>query len=286
MGTIAPHRSSPHVCLRAFGALIILTGLGSRPAGAQEAPRGSSVRGVVRAAGGGPLVGSSVVRLGTPPDSVASDTGGRFVLLGLARGHHYFTVRHVGFVPVDFEVTFLADTSVDVDVPLEQHVIVLDTIRVRGAEELGLFERKLRAVGFEERREQAERSATDATFLTPEDIGRRRPLRLSHLLEGSRSVKIGYAGIIAVAYGRDGRCVMSVWLDGQEMRNLFPVRNEGRAFSTNPGSPPNPASTPGLDLIAASDIAAVEIYPSPSGTPPQFQNLTGMCGAIVIWTKQ
>lgn len=272
---------------RLFGLLTGILVATCSAARAQVAPHhGSAVRGIVTALDGGPIAGALVVRGGLVPDSVLSDSLGRFAIHGLTMGRHAFAVRRVGFVPVDFEIAFQADTTIDLEVRLEPRVAILDTITVRGGDELGNFGRKLRAVGFEERREQAERTATDATFLTPQDIGRRRPARLSHLLEGQRSIKIAYAGIIAIAYGRDGRCVMSVWVDGQEMRGLFPVRQERGMFSSSPGVAPNLAANPGLDLIAATDVAAVEIYPSPTGTPPQFQNLTGTCGAIVIWTKQ
>lgn len=263
---------------------------------AQTMPRGgSAVRGVVSVRGALPLAGALVVRGGLVPDSVRSDSAGRFVIQGLTPGRHTFTVRHMGFEPVGFEILFYSDTTVVVDVPLEPRIVALDTLGIVGDRALGAYDRKLTSVGFEERRRQAERSATDATFLTPQDIDRRKPSRLSHLLEGQRSVHVQSVsnGWGAIARGRDNRCLMTVWVDGQ----LF-YPTPGRLVSGGglsgmfTASPPGPSLTMGggddlgVNGIAINDVAAVEIYPSPSGTPPQFQSLSGTCGAIVIWTKQ
>jgi hypothetical protein len=204
-------------------------------------------------------------------------------------GVHSFAIRHVAYEPVDFSVEFTADTAISITIPLELRGYALQAIEINDSV-LGEYARKLRGVGFDERLGQAERSAVDATFITPLEMQRRRAVRLSHLLEGQRSIKIRFMGITAIAYGRDGQCVMSVWVDGQEMRNIFPTgsnQGSGAGSIIRTAAPrSNPASFPGLDLIDPNDIAAIEIYPSASGTPPQFQNLTGNCGAIVIWTKQ
>ncbi len=90
---------------------------------------------------------------------------------------------------------------------------------------------------------------------------------------------------------------MTVWLDGQR---VFPTGSQsGAAMGSGLGvtggggggsltlAPRIGASdVTGLNMIGINEVAAVEIYPSPSGTPPQFQALTGTCGAIVVWSKQ
>ncbi|MHB0948402.1 MAG: hypothetical protein ACYC4J_05000, partial [Gemmatimonadaceae bacterium] len=39
------------------------------------------------------------------------------------------------------------------------------------------------------------------------------------------------------------------------------------------------------DLVLARDVAAMEVYVSPAGTPGQFRDISKPCGAIVIWKK-
>lgn len=256
---------------------------------AQANPRGrSEVRGVVVGPDGRRLAGALLITGTLRPESVVTDSLGYFRFPSLALGAHSFAVRRVGFQPATFEVEFHADTTVELEVPLAAGVTVLDSIIVRG--DSGAYSRRLRFVGFEERREQAERSATDATFITPEEIAQRHAARLSHLLEGRRSIRIEYImNVIAVPRGRDGRCEMSVWVDGQLVSILGgPSRRPPTdlfARQTYTGRA-DPGASPGLDMINVNEVAAVEIYPSPSGTPPQFQSLTGTCGAIVVWTKQ
>lgn len=263
-----------------------------------QLPSGRSVvLGVVTDAGG-PLAGARIVRQGLVRDSVFSDSAGRFRLSGLALGRQVFVVRKVGYEAVEFEIEFSADTSVTVDVALESVVPVMDTITIRGDSALGPYSRKLISVGFQERRREAQRTATDATFLTPEDIARRKPNRLASLLEGQRSVHVQYLNAHgAIARRRDGRCAMSLWVDGQL---LWPPPGERTASGglSGIGAGLSGVSTPatsggrgrltdsGIEIVLVTEIAAVEIYPSPSGTPQQFQSLSGSCGAIIVWTRQ
>ena len=136
---------------------------------------------------------------------------------------------------------------------------------------------KLRTVGFFERLRQGRRGALDASFLTPDEIVRRHADQVSHLVEGFRSAHVQYVGNFrAIPYGRDGRCAMSIWLDGHPVDLLFsPEFEAGRS---------DLGTFPGLNFIDVNTVAAVELYPSLSGTPAQFQHGTG-CGAIVIWTR-
>lgn len=283
---------------RASGLVSLLAGTtasATTSAVAQHPIGRSAVQGVVTSASG-VLAGVQVVRQGLVRDSVVSDSAGRFLVSGLARGRQVFLVRRVGYEPVLFEIEFAGDTTLTVDVTLESVAPVLDTITVHGDSALGPYARKLIGVGFQERRREAQRTATDATFLTPEDIARRKPNRLSHLLEGQRSIHIQYLNALsAIARGRDNRCLMSLWVDGQMVWPSPGARtasgglsgvSAGLSGGAAPSSNSGHASDPGIEMILISEIAAVEIYPSPSGTPHQFQSLSGSCGAIVVWTKQ
>jgi len=252
---------------------------------------GSTIRGFVRDSAGAPVRAAAVSFALTDSVAALSDSAGVFTIRGLGRGVHSLRVRHIAFHPSEFAIGFHADTTLNLEITLEARSLVLDTINVVDRS-LDLYERKLRAVGFEERRRDAMRTATDATFLAPVDIERRHPSRLSQLLEGQRSVHVEYTGpLTAVARGRDGRCLMSVWVDGQI---VFPSGSARAASSglsglvAGSGTSSNARAGGGMSInvVEPMAIAAIEIYPSPSGTPPQFQQLSGTCGAIVVWTKQ
>ncbi|HEX6316012.1 MAG TPA: hypothetical protein VFZ73_14175, partial [Gemmatimonadaceae bacterium] len=39
------------------------------------------------------------------------------------------------------------------------------------------------------------------------------------------------------------------------------------------------------EMVPPGHVAAMEIYPSAVGAPPQYQSLNGTCGIVLIWTK-
>jgi hypothetical protein len=248
------------------------------PLGAQ-AGRNAAIRGIVTNAEGRPLRGAMIVRFGTA-DTARADSSGRYAIERIALGRHIFTVRHAGYQPVEMEVTFTNDTTLNVDIPLEPARTVSAA--------------KLERVGFTARRAQLG-GGTDATFLGPDEIAAKGAPRTSNLLEGVRDLTLRMAGTVNVPYGFDGRCVMTVWLEGRKIDDVFAGTSSGGRNASMRST-----AALGLDnLVQVGDIAAIEIYPRPSRTPPQFQSSTRIqggcrsmdtrtadCGAIVIWTTQ
>jgi len=251
------------------------------------------VHGTVSGRAGRPLAAAIVIREGLPPETTRTDSAGRYALALPAAGRSAFRIVAVGYGVTSFLVTVERPESVGVDVPLEPVPVVLDTIEVAGHPEL-LGNRNLLANGFAERLERARRMASQATFFTPEDIARRRPQRMSHLVNTARGVRMQWEGAKAIPYGRNNQCVMSLWVDGHELQNVLPALRGGlsgmrlpspgeRVVYANPR--PGEEEPQGLDFIPMNDIAAIEVYPSAVATPPEFQSLKNNCGAIVIWTK-
>ena len=146
-----------------------------------------------------------------------------------------------------------------------------------------------RANGFFERKSARDRGAGSSTFITPEEIARRRPQRVSDLLGAVAGVRLRFINGVAVPYGRDGHCIMNIWVNGTLIEGLYgqSAMNpqsyfRGGASSARPGGGDNE----GIDgTINAMEADAVEIYPSPAETPPRFDSLRNQCGTIVIWTK-
>ncbi len=269
-------------------ALLVLPAIAATSR-AQSVPQGNSgVRGTVTDNTGRPLAGALVLRDGSA-DTARADSSGRFAVQRLALGRHVFRVAHPGFASIEFEVQFERDTTVSLDIPLERGVSIATTTGGAGG--------KLDAVGFTARRQAAEGGRGGATYIGPESLLTRRGQRLSQVLDGVRdvTVRVGRDNVI-ILYGHDRRCMMNVWIEGRKLDNVFPPSEN----YSNTGSRRrmNTAVTryPGLDdIIPVEQILAIEVYPRPSQTPPQFQAAMslssgletrdlGNCGSLVIWT--
>ncbi len=256
----------------------------------QAVPRGNAgVRGTISDPNGRPLAGALVIRDGSP-DTARADSTGRFVVERLALGRHLFRVTHPGYATIEFEAQFERDTTVSVDIPLERGS---GSVPAAGAGGGGAG--RLDMVGFTARRRAAEGSRGGATFLGPEDLAGRRGGRVSQLFEGVRDVTVrpGRDNAI-ILYGHDRRCLMNIWIEGQRMDNVFPPSETYSATASRRGAG---TRYPGLDEVVPPDrILAIEVYPRPSQTPPQFQSSmrlssgletqdSGNCRSVVIWTN-
>lgn len=270
--------------------LLCLCAGAAAPLVAQAVRGNSGLRGTVLDMNGRPVPGARLYREGGG-DTAIADSLGRFALERLALGRHLFVVERAGYVAISFEVTFTRDTVLSgVDIPLEAG----PGGAAAGAAGPGGLPGKLESMGFIERRRTTPAGA-QATFVGPEDITTRSPVRVSQLFEGMRGVTVRIErGNVVVVYGHDGRCVMNVWLDGVRSEGVFPpggMAGAARARSTSQ------TRYPGLDeLVPIAQVGAIEVFPIPSQVPQRFQYSGRMssdldtrdganCGAIVIWTR-
>ena len=249
----------------------------------RDRPRGS-LGGMVRDTSGAPL---SLVHLTVALDSprtAFTDTMGTFQIDGLPVGIHRVLFRRIGYFPADFQLIVLEGATRRVVVELIASPIQLDTITAA----TGSVHIALERTGFYERLRQARDGAGVGRFITPEDLERVRALiRTTHILEtgGVRLVQnergmtlwpVGSANILQRRSDRNtpvwGPCQMAVFIDGIEV-------DIGKYWDPREGG--------GLDsYVQPSEIRAIEIYHSASGTPIQFQSVrNALCGSIVIWTK-
>ncbi|HEX4936473.1 MAG TPA: carboxypeptidase regulatory-like domain-containing protein [Gemmatimonadaceae bacterium] len=214
-----------------------------------------AVRGIVRTPYGEPLAGARV-RLFGEAREVRSNERGEFVLAGVPTGTRMLELRALGFAPRRELVDLLARQEAVVDLPLEEFPTTIDTIRVYGT--------RANAgdvmAGFERRRALAQ-----GVFLDPDAVERRHPLAFTDLLRGIAGVDVvTIDGARAVAMrGIDGqaRCEPELVVDGLRL----------------------PRYESDLDnLIPASIVRAVEVYPRRIQAPPEYQSLD--CGSIVVWT--
>ena len=217
-------------------------------------------------------VAAAAVSVAGRREEVQSDRRGQFVLSALPVGRYELSIRHLGYAPLTHEVTVTRGHTTEVDVrlspdPVELEPLVATATRIRRLETQGFYERKYWG-----------ELAGGGTFFTVQDIERRNPLRITHMIadvpgvrvrcggRGIRSCRV-YSGRVTTGFTGRG-CEMSVWVDGT------PVIQPGRSNVNTID-----------EFVLPIEIGGVEIYPGAGSLAAEFSGSDGRCGAIVIWTK-
>jgi len=178
----------------------------------------------------------------------ASDRQGLFRLTGVPAGRHELQVRRLGYAPLRHAVDVTSGLTTELEInlvrePMELEPLVVSTTRSRRLEIKGFYERKhwgeLLGLG---------------TFYTAADIERRRPLRISHMIDELPSVRTGM-------YNARTGCKMAVYLDNA------PV---GSSLDS---------------LVLPIEVAGVEVYRGAASLPGEFSGSSSRCGVVVVWTK-
>jgi len=235
------------------------------------------------------------VRVENAPSAVLCDSTGRFRLAGVSRELTTFEVRRLGYVPGRFTAMVLSD-SMAFTIQLVPVATVLRPIRVTapGAPALSPW---LVEHGFYERM----RAGVTGMFVTPEELERLKPQRVTQVLQDRPGIKITRTEAVGnepipLVWGRN-YCLLNVFVDGIEIRGVYDMsegqRRGGVSFYGSPGfrrqgandMPTTRITGMGIDaFLPPHTIAAMEIYSSGPNTPIEFRT-TNECGAIVIWTK-
>lgn len=247
------------LALRLAAALLVLA---AAPLTGQNT--GSTLRGRITSQAGQPLPGALVIRSFIRADTVRADSAGRYVVERLPRGRHVFQIKHPGFEMIELDLTLPGDTVLDVDIPLQP---LTGAATAPG----GTLDR----VGFNRRRAEVQGRRTRVTFLGPEEIAARGVTRVTQLFDGLSDVRVRPEGTYSVVFGDGGRCRMRILVDGFQE-----------------------PSTRYLDeLLTVDAIAAVEVYPTASQVPREFQTSaqvsggadfdtrTVECGALLFWRR-
>lgn len=230
--------------------------------------------GRVRDRATGRPVTSATVVLGDGMGSAASDGQGRFVLPEVLPGRHRLAVRHLGYAEVSETVEVPARRTVDVDIrlsadPVELEPLVVTTVR----------ERRLEMRGFYERKRWGERLGL-GHFFTREEIERRSPHNLSHMIADLPGARIDCSGnarmksdACAIGFSRIADCRQAnVYLDGAPVIETLATGEVWGSLAFD-------------ELVTPVEVEAVEVYPGASAAPAEFGGSSGQCGVIVIWTR-
>lgn len=116
------------------------------------------------------------------------------------------------------------------------------------------------------------------TFLTREDIERRNPVQLTHMLsEHGWDVQpmgpVGYRFAVGVQNRRYG-CAPTVYVDGFRVTHRSDKGSQEAMLEAGDA----------IGLVHPIDVAGIEIYRGPASIPGEFGGSDAQCGVIVIWT--
>lgn len=212
---------------------------------------------VVDAAGGAGLAGAEITLLKSDALHFVTGDSGDFRLTGLPSGTVVFSVRRIGYEAATFTAvlhpgrTHRANFQLTVSAVSLPGVSVADT--ASHSHWLDTFERR--------------KSSARGTFITRADIERSGARMGTDILRDTPGVRI-----MPARRGGGNQVVMT---RGSGVRTCFPAM-----FVHNV-----PYSGT-LDDFVAEDIEALEVYVGVSEIPPDLdKNGRGICGAIVIWTR-
>jgi len=188
-----------------------------------------------------------------------SGTDGRFELANLPAGPVEVIVRRLGFSPAKIALDLATGELRDIRVLLSPVAMMMDSVAVTAPGPTI----EVNYGGFETRR-----SRGFGTFITREDIEKKRPRVPSDLFRTVSGVKlIRDSGTPTVVSSRLGpmNCPLRVFIDGSN----YPLYGQS------------------LDaLVQVVDIGAIEVYAGGATVPPQFGGRESTCGVIAIWTRQ
>ena len=222
--------------------------------------------------------------------SARSDDKGAFVLRDIPRGTHLVRVRRLGFAVFEARLEFQDGKTVNSPVVLPQ-LTVLDSVRVVGEVFVPLSFLEHRALGL-------------GHFLTREDLGQQRNMRLPNLLAQIPGLGVAH-GRANQGWVLSKRVVPRLSSIGQRNKyeNLpgrdlyFPDTLEKRAGAPigcyarvyldrtllNPTTPAEPVN---INEFSVRGLEGVEYFASPSQTPIEYSRLNSNYGVLVLHTRR
>jgi hypothetical protein len=239
--------------------LVVASAADSATGAAPKVAKGSArVIGRVLNKAGAPVEGARVSLMGNGAATLTR-ANGDFVLDSLPAGTQAISVRHLGYAPTEVPVELSSRAPVRVTVPLGAYVPELTPVEVVSQMEQGLDR-----VGYTGRK----RGAQGGHFIGPEQIEARKAIQFTDLLTTTPGIRVeGSMGHMAItstrSVGRQG-CV-TIFVDGSRWEQL----EAGDLDS----------------FVRPDEAAAIEVYPSGSSVPVEFQTTGADCAAVVIWTK-
>lgn len=189
-----------------------------------------------------------------------SDDSGNFHVAQMPVGARGVFVRRLGFAPMRTAITTSAGLVDSVRVTLRAIVQALPEVTVRDQHDL--LSKKVLAEFW------ARRSRGFGKFVTRDEIEQKGASRFVDVVRSVSGVQIqNHRGRQEIRFRGAGLgtmtrdCAPQYWLDG------IPLHN-GSAEEFTP-----------------ENIEAIELYPGPATTPPQYNTRAYTCGTVIVWSR-
>lgn len=249
------------------------------------------VLGQVRDARNDRPVAAASVSVPGRAETVHSNNRGYFVLSGLPVGEHELSVRHFGYAPLVHEVVVGKGLTTEAMIGLSP-----DPLELAPLVAVATRSRRLEVKGFYERREWGELTG-GGEFFTAEDIERRNPMRITHMIADVPGVRLGSCGLqlngcqvystrVSRGFTPQG-CKMNIFVDG-----ILVIRgsDEPSAAEQVPAAIRRMSrmvkqSETINDYVLPAEIEGLEVYTGAASLPAEFSGHDARCGAVVITTK-
>jgi hypothetical protein len=206
-----------------------------------------------------------------------TDNSGFFMFPRVPRGGYELVVQHLAYGARSETIDVVGSERVDLQLRLTMEPIELEPLVV------GIRRRYLspRMQEFYERADQGL-----GHYITREDIERRKPGRITHMIADSPGVRLVQGSESSLSRrphfrrhvrweaGRRIPCWPTVYVDGERMQDGGPEIG-GRPLMEMDID----------DLVLPADVEGVELYDGAGGIPPRFGGSFGGCGVIAIWTR-
>lgn len=245
---------------------------------------------------GEPIEGAVLRLLPDGPDGLTGSNG-TFKIEDVPPGQHDMEIHHVGYGTALVPVAISPGEALHLTIRLKARAIEMAPLQVQVEQEIRLSYLENR--GFYER---AEEGGGFGHFMTPREIERRNPLRVSHILQQMPGVGIQRdCGSGAEGYGRCRKVpyMKASAPTGTGGFSRSQNRRSGNVVTTdNRGMRGCPATVyvdghkvavgeMGLDaIVPATEISAIEVYRGASAMAPTFIDSDARCGVVVLWTRR
>jgi hypothetical protein len=223
------------------------------PAAAQVRSDSSALTGIVRNSFDGAPVAGVMVAIPALRLFHVTDSTGEFTLTGVVPGRHRIRVVYANQPHTEMDVDLPAGDTVTITVLVQVGAVQMQPVVVTGER----ADHRLHLAGFYDRRRMIK-----ARFYTQEQIERRQPMALTHLLTGTGLfVQCNRRGCRVVQRVAGRVCQVPIYVDGMWVPDYD------------------------LDWVPPQDVAGIEVYRGSATTPSQFAIHSTGCGAVIIWTK-
>jgi 5-hydroxyisourate hydrolase-like protein (transthyretin family) len=198
-----------------------------------------------------------------------TDSSGAFTVSLSRQGEYRLHASRLGYAEVTTPAVSVGAETVEVLVRMRTGSVLLAPLEVVTTQR-----RTSRAPGLSEALGRMERGM-GGRFITSEQIRERSPFKVTDIMDRVGVVVSGTNVTMART-----RCAPSVWVDG-----VLASRSAGNSVNLGGSLRNEPVVYSALNMVDPTSIEVIEVYPGPSGMPPEWLN-DSRCGAIGIWTRR